>query len=377
MNNAIGIIFANLHERNIPELTRNRTIGSVPFGCRYRLIDFTMSNMGNSGITDIRVVTQYNYQSLMDHIGSGKDWDLARRSGGIKVLPPNMRYNQNYLGGAHSRLESLLGISASISHIKEDYVIMADCDGICNIDLNALLRDHIANNADITMMVKRQTMNGPLSDTATIITADENGRITDLAMNPKYAEGEQDVALNITVINTAYLQSVVQEAIAHGFTSLTRDIMMRNMNERNYRIYRYDGAFATISSIEDYYATSMDLIRNAAFREALFGIERRPVLTKVRNSAPTRYTEGSCVKNSLIADGCTVDGTVENCILFRGVKIGRGAVVKNCILFQDTVVGENVFMNCVISDKNTVIRDGNVLSGHPQKPYYIGKNQML
>lgn len=196
-------------------------------------------------------------------------------------------------------------------------------------------------------------------------------------MNPKYAEGEQDVALNITVINTSYLQNVVQEAIAHGFTSLTRDVMMRNKNERNYRIYRYDGAFATISSMEDYYATSMELIKNTVFREALFGIAQRPILTKVRNSAPTRYTDGSAAKNSLIADGCTIDGTVENCILFRGVKIGRGAVVKNCILFQDTVVGENVFMNCVISDKNTVIRDGNVLSGHPSKPYYIGKNQML
>ncbi len=375
--NAIGIIFANLHERNIPELTRNRTIGSVPFGCRYRLIDFTLSNMVNSGITDIRVVTQYNYQSLMDHIGSGKDWDLARRSGGIKVLPPNMRYNQNYTGGAHSRLESLMGISASIAHIKEDYVIMADCDGICNIDLEDLLRDHIENNADITMMVKRMTLDGPLSETATIIASDESGRITDMAMNPKYAVGEHDVALNITVINTTYLQNIVQEAIAHGFTSMTRDVMMRNKDERNYRIYRYDGAFATISSMEDYFATSMDLIKNAAFRDALYGIDRRPVLTKVRNSAPTRYTDGSQVKNSLIADGCTIDGTVENCILFRGVKIGRGATVKNSILFQDTVVGENVFVNCVISDKNTVIRDGNVLSGHPSKPYYIGKNQML
>ena len=375
--NAIGIIFANLHERNIPELTRSRTVGSVPFGCRYRLIDFTLSNMVNSGITDIRVVTQYNYQSLMDHIGSGKDWDLARRSGGIKILPPNMRANQNYQVGGHSRLESLMGIAASLNHIKEDYVIMADCDGICNIDLEDMLRDHIANDADITMVTKRMTLNGAISDTATIIDADETGRIVDMAMNPKYAEGEHDVALNIIIINTKYLQNIVQESIAHGFTSLTRDIMLRNKDERNYRVYRYDGAFATISSLEDYFATSMKLITNTAFRNALFGSERRPVLTKVRNSAPTRYTDASVVKNSLIADGCTIDGTVENCILFRGVKIGRGAVVKNCILYQDTVVGENVFMNCVISDKNTVIRDGNVLAGHPSKPYFIGKNQML
>ena len=255
--NAIGIIFANLHERNIPELTRSRTVGSVPFGCRYRLIDFTLSNMVNSGITDIRIVTQYNYQSLMDHIGSGKDWDLARRSGGIKILPPNMRASQNYQVGGHSRLESLMGIAASLNHIKEDYVIMADCDGICNIDLEDVLRDHIANDADITMVTKRMTLNGAISDTATIIDADENGKIVDMAMNPKYAEGEHDVALNIIIINTKYLQNIVQESIAHGFTSLTRDIMLRNKDERNYRVYHYDGAFATISSLEDYFATSM------------------------------------------------------------------------------------------------------------------------
>lgn len=375
--NATGIIFANLHERNIPELTRNRTIGSVPFGCRYRLIDFALSNMVNSGITDVRVVTQINYQSLMDHIGSGKDWDLARRSGGIKVLPPNFSSTSGYGTSARSRLESLKSISASLGHITDDYVVMMDCDGICNIDLRDLIQDHVKHGADITMMVKKIRLSGAMSEKVTLVDDDENGDITALALNPIYAEGEKDMSLNIMVINTTYLQAIVQEAIARGYTSLTHDIMMKNIGKRGYRVYHYSGSFSNITSLSEYFSCSMELIRNEAFRRELFGIEERPIFTKVRNSAPTRYMSGSSVKNSLLADGCTIDGTVENCVLFRGVKIGRGAVVKNCILYQDTIVGENVFMNDVISDKNAVIRDGNVLAGHPQKPYYIEKNQML
>ena len=375
--NAIGIIFANLHEKNIPELTSNRTIGSVPFGCRYRLIDFSLSNMVNSGITDIRVVTQANYASLMDHIGSGMDWDLARRSGGIKVLPPNARAQRiTQTTGFTTRLESLRSIRESIEHIKQDYVIMADCESICNIDLNVLLQDHIKNNADITMMVKRMPYKGAQESYITLIDSDTYGNITDIS-NPVYVNGEYDTALNITVISRRYLRTVIDAATAYGYTSLTHDIMAKNIGRRVYRVYRYDGPFASLTSFAEYFQTSMELIRNKGVRDALFGVATRPILTKIRNSPPTRYIEGSSVKNSLIADGCTIDGTVENSILFRGVKVERGAVVKNCILFQDTVVGENVFASCVVSDKNAVIKAGNVLAGHPSKPYYIGKNQIL
>lgn len=377
--NAIGIIFANLHEKNIPELTGHRTIGSVPFGCRYRLIDFALSNMVNSGITDVRIATQSNYGSLMDHIGSGKDWDLARRSGGIKILAPSIQGNQsNYSGlGFSSRLEALKAISSNLMHIKEEYIIMADCDGICNIDLNGLLQDHIEHGADITMMVKPMKFDGAIKDRVILLDADENNNITDIAVRPAYAEGVKNAALNISVISKNYLHTVLQEANAHGYSSLTLDIMMKNIGKRNYRVYPYDGAFEIINSTAEYFSTSMALLSDYELRKALFGIDERPIFTKIRNSAPTRHIEGSHVKNSMIADGCTIEGTVENCILFRGVKIGRGAVVKNCILFQDTVVGENVQMNCVISDKNAVIRDGSLLAGHAKKPYYIEKNQML
>ncbi len=373
-----GIIFSNLHDKNIPELTRRRTMASVPYACRYRLIDFALSNMVNSGISLISVITHYNYQSLMDHIGSGKDWDLARRSGGIKILPPYMTAfsnNQNVL--YNTRLEALKSVNYSVSRFNADYVVLSDCDVICNIDLNDMINDHIVNNADITIAVKRVLLTKESCKRNVIVDSDESGRITDVNAYPPNVTGYRDIELNIFVVNREYLQSIVLDAIAHGYTSFTRDVLSRNAARRNYRIYKYDGYFATINSLQDYYTHSMELIGDSKNRDQLFNVKNRPIYTKIRNSAPTKYSDSAKVSNSLIADGCVIDGTVENSILFRGVKIGKGTTVKNSILFQDTVTGENVFLNCVVTDKNVVIRDGRILSGHDSLPFFIDKGKMI
>ena len=194
---------------------------------------------------------------------------------------------------------------------------------------------------------------------------------------PTNFEGYADVNLNIFVINRQYLQQMVLDAIAHGYGSLTRDVLIRSLGYRNFRVYQYDGYFACISSFEDYFAHNMQLIENKEMFDSLFGVELRPVYTKVRNSAPTYYSGNSAVKDSLIADGCIIEGTVENSILFRGVKVGRGSTVKNSILFQDTFVGENVSLGYTVSDKNVVVRDGVVLSGHSTLPLYIEKGRMI
>ena len=373
-----GIIFSNLHDKNIPELTRKRTMASVPYACRYRLVDFALSNMVNSGITNVSIITHYNYQSLMDHIGSGKDWDLARRKGGIKLLPPYMSAfanNQNAL--YNSRLEAMKSVNYSISRFTSDYVVLSDCDVICNIDLNDMINDHVKNNADITMAVKRVLLTRENCKRNVIVESDDNGRITDVNAYPTGETGYRDINLNIVVINREYLQSVVLDAIAHGYTSFNRDVLARNAARRNYRIYKYDGYFATINSLEDYYMHSMELLGDPTNRAQLFNVKNRPIYTKVRNSAPAKYNSTSNVKNSLIADGCVIDGTVENSILFRGVKVGKGTTVRNSVLFQDTVTGENVFLNCVIADKNVVIRDGRMLSGHETMPFFIDKGKMI
>lgn len=374
----VGIIFSNIHDKNVPELTRRRTMASIPFGSRYRLIDFTLSNMVNSDITHVGVITHYNYQSLMDHIGSGKDWDLARRSGGIKLLPPYITAFANSANSLYStRLEALHSIIEFINDCREEYVVLSDCDVVCNIDLRDILNRHIESGADMTIAVKKKLMTEESSKKYTIINSDDAGRITDVV---SYSSGDlrglHDVNLNIWVLKRKYLLDLLIDSNAHGYTSFTKDIIGRNIGKADIRVYRYGGYFASINSLSDYFMYNMDLL-NANVREELFGVKNRPILTKIRNSAPTNYRDGSFVNNSLIAAGCVIEGKVENSILFRGVKVSRGSVVRNSILMQDTLVGENVELNCVISDKNVVIRDGITLSGAGSMPFYIDKMSII
>ena len=373
-----GIIFSNLHDDVIPELTKERTMASLPFGCRYRLIDFPLSNMVNSGINNVYVVTQRNYQSLTDHLGSGKDWDLARRSGGLKIMTPYISaFAGNGIARFNSRLEALKSISNAIFNMTSDYVVLADCDGICNINLNDMIAQHERTGADITIAVKRMNVTPERAERAVVLQSYENGRVTEVWVRPSRMSGSYDVNINIWVISRRYLQSMVHEGLARNLTSMSRDFLCRNLGFAKYMIYRYEGYYACFTSLQDYYASSMGLLGNGEARNSIFKVKNRPIITKVRNSTPTKYSEGAVVKNSLIADGCVIEGTVKNSILFRGVKVGKNTVIENSILFQDTYTGNNVTLNCVITDKNVVIRDYRNLSGYSTMPFCIGKSKMV
>ena len=375
---ATGIIFANLNDKNIPELTAVRTQASVPFGGRYRLIDFVLSSMVNAGIKDVNVITSYNYQSLVDHLGSGKDWDLARRTGGLRVLTPYIAsYSTRGTSRYDTRLDALYTISDALAKTKDELLVIADADAIYNLDLNDMIARHKESGADMTFAVKRMTLSGNQSEQYNLYSSDAEGNLTEVAAHPKYIEGEWDVSMNLWIANRTFLLSAIQDAAAHGYDSLTKGIVARYMNRADIKVYRYDGFFACNTCLEDYFATSMQLTTDKEMRDGLFSEKNRPIITKVRNSPSTQYVEGSSVKNSMIADGCVIEGTVENCILFRGVRIAKGSVVKNCILFQDTMVGEGSSLSCVITDKNVSIRHGVTLSGHPSKPFYIDKNKMI
>jgi len=353
-------------------------MASVPFGGRYRLIDFPLSNMVNSGISKIGIITHYNYQSLLDHIGTGKDWDLARRSGGIKILPPFITaYDAKASNSLYStRLEALLGVTNFISRCTEDVLVLSDCDIICNIDLSKVLAQHEETGADITVVTKRVDGGNFSAERHSVMVLGDDGRILDCSEYSPNIEGSFDVSTNIMVITRRYLITVLNDAAAHGYTSFFRDIIARNVGKADFRAYRYEGYYSLIGNLPGYFETSMSLL-NPEVRGELFEIAERPVFTKVRNSAPTSYAEGAKVSNSIVADGCVIEGEVENCVVFRGVKVGKGTVVRNSILLQDTYVGENVNLNCVITDKNAVIRDGRNLSGHETMPFYIGKGIMV
>ena len=372
-----GLIFSNIHNSSMPELTSVRTMASVPYGCRYRLVDFPLSNMVNSGITKIGIITHNNYQSLMDHIGTGKDWDLARRSGGIRILPPFIASYNSANGGKlyTTRLEALMGVTSFISKCTEEYIVLSDCDGICTIDLNEVLADHIKKNADITIVTRPVSEKKDIpSDGATEIKCDENGFATEVSA---YIEHDRpaNISTNIMIANRLFLLNAVNDASAHGYSHFYKDIIARRVKSARINCYQYDGIYLQITSLESYFRCSMQLLEPEV-RHGLF-VEETPIYTKLRNSAPTVYAEGSQVKNSYVADGCVIEGTVENSIIFRGVHVGKGTVVKNSILLQDTYTGDNVSLNCVITDKNVVIRNNRVLSGHESMPFFISKGAMV
>ncbi|MBQ9098844.1 MAG: glucose-1-phosphate adenylyltransferase subunit GlgD [Clostridia bacterium] len=375
---AAGLIFSNIHDASIPELTSRRTMASIPFGGRYRLIDFALSNMVNSGITKVGLITHDNYQSLLDHIGNGKDWDLARRNGGIKLLPPFITAYDNATAGKvyTTRLEALMGVMSFINRCSEEVLVLSDCDVICNVDLSLAIEQHIKNNADITLVSAMvDTAEQELDAKAQVPVLDEEGRLTDISVY-EGQQGKVEVCSDILIVRRAYLQRVVTEAVARGYTSFYRDIIYRNLGRDRFFVVRYDGFFARVNSIESYFRCSMKLLDRKS-RVNLFYRRNQPIFTKVRNSAPTRYLPSAKVTNSLIADGCVIEGTVENSILFRGVHVGKGTVVRNSILMQDTYTGENVTLGCVITDKDVVIKDDRTLCGHETLPFYIGKGMTV
>ena len=375
---AAGIIFSNIHDASIPELTTRRTMGSIPFAGRYRLIDFALSNMVNSGITKVGLITHDNYQSLLDHIGNGKDWDLARRNGGIKILPPFITAYDNATANKiySTRLEALMGVMNFIDRCTEDVLVLSDCDVICNVDLAVALAQHEKNNADITLITATvDTAEQDLDAKVQIPVFDENHRLTDIR-SYEGQQGKVEICSDIMIVRRTYLQRVVADAVSRGYTKFHRDVIYRNLDRDRFFVVRYDGFFARVNSVESYFRCSMRLLDRKS-RVNLFYRRNQPIFTKVRNSAPTRYLPDAKVKNSLIADGCVIEGTVENSVLFRGVRVGKGTVVKNSILMQDTYTGENVKLSCVITDKDVVIKDDRELCGHETLPFYIGKGMTV
>lgn len=372
---AAGLIFSNVHDASIPELTKPRTMASIPFGGRYRLIDFALSNMVNSDITTVGLITHNNYQSLLDHIGTGKDWDLARRSGGIRILPPFITSATRGDDKLYkTRLEALIGVKDYVENCGADHVIISDCNMICNIDFSDALDNHIANNADVTIITKlvnTHELKFPLDKYIKIVDYNENGEIVDYVAYDKQ-QGELHINTNMMIIKRSYLLDLIDEADSRGYDSFSRDVIIKNLGKHRFFAFEYDGYFNYIDSMQKYFFCSMKML-DTQKRRLVFHVKNRPVYTKVRNSAPTRYTENAKVTNSIIADGCVIDGVVENSILFRGVRVGKGTVVKNSILMQNTYTGDDIYLNCVVTDKDVTIKDGKMLSGHETLPFFIGK----
>ena len=367
-----GIIFANIYDSSLGELTNKRTMASLPYGGRYRQIDFTLSNMSNAGIRRIGIISRFNYQSLMAHIGSGDEWDLDLQEGGLEYLTP---YSLSAESSYRGKIDALDSVKEYLEFgSDEDYVVMADSGVLCNVDLKKIIESHIASGRDLTVVFKDGIANGTkLLDLA--VTLDEQGEIDDMAVD-YVAPSNYLASMGLFIMDKKTLMNQVENCVARSYYRFERDLILRlwKKGELTVNAYPFQGVALFNESTAEYYNNNLALLLPEV-RQSLFG--PRPIYTKVRDRVPTYYGEETQAENCIVADGCMLEGHVKNSVLFRQVEIGAGAKVENCLLMNDAKIGENCELYCVILDKNVTVRPGSKLIGTLKNPIIIKRGETV
>ena len=359
MIDTMGVILTSNADTDLGELTRLRSVAAIPFGGRYRLVDFVLSNLVNSGIVNVGVATEYNYQSLLDHIGSGKPWGLARKQFGLRFLPP-FSANSNE---TDERIKMLTGVIHYLKRSPQRYVIVADCNNVCNMHFDDVVALHVDSGADLTVVYQQSR------DKGVYIDVDESGNVKGIA-----DKGDNRL-VGYYVFTKDLLVNVLERYQNIGQKRFYNDLIAGYIRRHKVVGYRFDGYLSTITDTTGYFRVSMDLM-DSNVRKDLFISDNR-ILTKVKDMVPTRYMDNAEVSSGFIADGCVIDGKVENSILFRGVTVEKGAVVKDCIVMQNTVISQNVRLGACIVDKDCVILKGKELVGQPNYPVVVGKRRTI
>ena len=369
--NVMGIIFAN--DANMGELSLQRAMGSIPFGGRYRQIDFHLSNMAAAGIRHIGIVSRQNYQSLINHIGSGEEWGLELEEGGLEYLTPfAMSSSHSYRG----KLEGLYHARNIFNFGPEDeYVVMADSAILCNLDLNSVLNAHIASGKDITVVTKAGIADGKKQlDLA--IKLNDAGEIADMVVDHP-ASANYLASMDLFVLSKKLLKKLIEGCIARNHYHMDRDLVLGSWQagKITVNVYQFPGLAMFNESVEEYFRNSLALL-DSRTRHDLF-YYNHPVFTKVRDRVPTYYGEESSVDNCLVADGCMLEGNVRDCVLFRQVSVGAGSKIESCLIMNDTTIGENCELKYVILDKDVVLQDGTKLIGTPTRPVIIKRGEKI
>ncbi len=365
-----GIIFANSHDEVLEALTKKRSMASVPFGARYRLVDFSLSNFVNAGITNVAIITKNNYRSLMDHVGSGIYWDLDRKNGGIRILSPFITSSARRYNGY---VEALYNSRDFIERSNAEHIILTDGCVVGNIDLSEAVEYHCKKEADVTLLYK--TLENYTNKTqAMTFECNSDGRIIS-ADFPETVEGSAATSFGVMIFRREKLTELLKTAYENGSRNIEEDMIAANLKELKAYGFEHTGFAAIMDSKESYYSANMALL-NEKVRRELFPPER-PIYTKTRDDMPTRYGIDASVTNSVIAEGCVIEGTVKNSVLFRGVKVKKGAVVENCILMQDAVIGENACVEYSVFDKNAELGAEISLKGTKENYVFAEKNKRI
>ena len=371
-NECMGLI--NLDKKGSPSISKlsyARPIASIPIGGRYRVIDFTLSNMVNSGITNVGIYAKEKYRSLTDHLGSGKDWDLSRKTGGLCILSPeNTKYHNQF----EDRSGDIYTILANIDYIdksEEEYILIAPSYMLCNINYEDVIEHHKKSNNDITVIYKNiDNANKDFKGCLTL-NLDNNNRVVNIGSNLG-AFPRANIFMEMYVMRRKDFISCIYEIVNLGSYSYFQDFITQEINNIQVGGYEFKGYLKCINSIQSYYELSKDLLLPEVSQELLYS--NRKILTKEKNQAPTIYKDNANVKNSFIATGCVIDGIVENSIIFRKVHIGKDTIIKNSIVMQNCTIESDVVLNNVILDKNISISEGKELRGDENYPMVIEKN---
>lgn len=369
MNGLHGIIFSYERRNELQELGQIRTSASIPFGGRYRAVDFALSSLVNAGCTDVGIVLHGRYQSLLDHLGTGKDWDLSRKRGGLRMLPP-FNYQQSWgVMPFRGHMEALAGVRSYLDTIRQDYVAMMDGDLVANLPLGDIYESHVSSGADITVVCGNDSF---ATDDGTYFEID-NGRVTEVLYNLHRPRGYR--GLEVYIVSTKLLKELVDECAAKDQYSWRRDVLQARKDTMYLRSYIWSGFAAQMRSVKEYYDRSMQLLE-PGIRADLF-TPARPIRAKGADKSSTYVgPEGVCV-NSLVAEGCRIEGVVENSILFPGVNVAAGAVVRDSVLFKGTDVMGGAKLAYVICDKDVKVQEDRTLMGHATYPIVVAKGSIV
>lgn len=374
MKDVFGLIYtSDESDVRLRDLTRSRSIAAMPIGGRYRVIDVLLSNMVHSGITNVGLITQRNYHSLMDHLESGKAWDLNRKRDGLFILPPYVTRSNT---GAYSGM--LDAIRSNLNYVRrasQRYALISGSSTVFNMQFDDMMKQHMESGADITILCNVPGEGELISDAdRTYLKLDENNRVVDIEVSPRL-HSYVNVSMDVFIMDKALLTYLVENSAAHYRTDFVRDVLIKQLSELKVYAYRYDGYVSRIESIYSYYKLNMDMLNESIRTPLLY--KPNPVYTKVKDEVPARYEAGAKAVNSLVADGCIIEGTVENSVLFRGVRVGKGAVVKDCILMQGVEVQDGAQLSHVISDKDAFIKRDRRIVGQESYPVVIEKNAVI
>ena len=365
----MGIIFAN--DVAVDALTEKRAMASLPFGGRYRQVDFHLSNLAAAGIRHVGIVSRSNYQSLMNHVGSGEEWGLELEEGGLEFLTPFALGNDDRYRG---KLENLHAVLDFLRYSEDEYVVLTDSSILTNLDVKDIIRNHKASGKDITIVAKPGVANG--QKVLDLAIQMEDDRITDMVVSYPATEGYL-ASMDIFVVGREWLINKVTECVAHDKYHMDRDLVLGQWNAGtiSINVYRYEGVALYNESTAEYFANSMALL-NKDVRKGIFHAHH-PIFTKVRDRVPTYYGEDCEIENSLIADGCILDGEVEDSVLFRDVTVEKGAEVENCVIMNKAVIGEGAELKYVILDKDVTVTPGAKLIGTAANPIIIKRGETV